>query len=484
MKREISISEIVYLLYFSIMFGARAIGLYEGMMLYNVSLIVGMLLFALKIATTEHTLFEYLVMFVLLSISLLVYHNTGEKGLLLYMTMVLGMKGVSLKRVEKIALTVLGICFPLLVFLSVVGIIKDIAYKADSRLLPGEMLRRSLGYPYFNTMFTTYIVLVVLIMLVRGYRNRKSLILWSLFLFLVGAYLYVYSCSNTGMIVLTIFLLANLMFQNKSDIGKYQAVLANVLYPLGMAISIILPVVIKGNSFSMLDKILHNRLNYANYYLTHEPVTLFGVRFQQAPNDNYIIDSSYLYSFLQLGIVPCIILTAFMIIMINRLIRENKRIELAVVVSFCILGLSDPFFFNLSYKNIMMLFVGEYFYMYIEKISNRLPKVFNNSFSIIESGKIEFVNNAAYIAWKRMGNAIGGVFDCYGTRKFTIMIIVALLMFFISFKFMDADAITGIVDTISEWEYFRKSMSVGLWSGIGVVALICLFGHNDDKSTS
>ena len=83
-----------------------------------------------------------------------------------------------------------------------------------------------------------------------------------------------------------------------------------------------------------------------------------------------------------------------------------------------------------------------------------------------------------------MGNAIGGVFDCYGTRKFTIMIIVALLMFFISFKFMDADAITGIVDTISEWEYFRKSMSVGLWSGIGVVALICLFGHNDDKSTS
>ena len=252
MKREISISEIVYLLYFSIMFGARAIGLYEGMMLYNVSLIVGMLLFALKIATTEHTLFEYLVMFVLLSISLLVYHNTGEKGLLLYMTMVLGMKGVSLKRVEKIALTVLGICFPLLVFLSVVGIIKDIAYKADSRLLPGEMLRRSLGYPYFNTMFTTYIVLVVLIMLVRGYRNRKSLILWSLFLFLVGAYLYVYSCSNTGMIVLTIFLLANLMFQNKSDIGKYQAVLANVLYPLGMAISIILPVVIKGNSSSIL----------------------------------------------------------------------------------------------------------------------------------------------------------------------------------------------------------------------------------------
>lgn len=503
--RKVNLAEMIYLLYFAVMFGARAAGLYEGMLLYNITLVIGMLLFVTKVAMTEHTVFEYIVMALLLGMGVLVYKNTGEKGLLLYMTMVLGMKGVSLQRIEKVGLTILGVCFPVLVFLSVTGIISDIAYPADGRLLPGQMLRRSLGYPYFNTMFTTYVVLVVLIMLVCGYQEKKQLILSSIFFFVVGVYLYIYSCSNTGIIVLTVFLMMNIVMQvigansqrengisdskdNYSSLSRIARILFMSVYPLGMVISILCPLLIGGENFEILDKLLHNRFNYANYYLTHEPVTLLGTRFAQAPNDNYLIDSSFLYSFLQIGVVPCIVLTTLMMATIWKLIKEDRRIELAVVVSFCVLGLSDPFFYNLSYKNIMMLFAGETLWVWLAEIEDTLikgtepskfslnkqvVKALSTKFFLLKSGRKEYyyTNCHMYKSLAAIGNFLKSVFATKGIRKFVIMIGVSIIIFAFAY-YSGRDNVEGIVDTIPEWEFFRSAMSRGLWSGITVMLIV------------
>ena len=137
-NNTIQLSELIYVAYFTVMFGARAIGLYEGMLPYNIMLVIGMMLFLLKIAMTRHTFGEYLLIGVLLFISLIVYYNTGEKGLLLYFTMMLGMKNVSLKRVMKWAAAILSISFTVLVFLSVFGpivhtifVLRIISYPPD-----------------------------------------------------------------------------------------------------------------------------------------------------------------------------------------------------------------------------------------------------------------------------------------------------------------------------------------------------------------
>ena len=116
-RKEISVAEAAYLLYFTVMFGARAIGLFEGMLVYNISLVIGMLLFAIKVLLTEHTVLEYLFAGFLLLISVLVYYNTGEKGLLLYFTMMLGMKCVSIRRVFKLGTMILSTAFTALVVL-------------------------------------------------------------------------------------------------------------------------------------------------------------------------------------------------------------------------------------------------------------------------------------------------------------------------------------------------------------------------------
>ena len=166
-RKEITVAEIVYFLYFSVMFGYRACGLYEGRLLYQISLVVGMLLFIIKVLMTEHTILEYLLILFLLVISGVVYYNTGEKGLLLYFTMMLGMKKVSVRRIFKLGTIILSIAFPTLVLLSITGIKSDITYLAD-RTFFKWIIRRSLGYPYPNTLFTTYIVLIILIIYMLG----------------------------------------------------------------------------------------------------------------------------------------------------------------------------------------------------------------------------------------------------------------------------------------------------------------------------
>ena len=196
-EKKITIFEIVYLLYFAVMFGAKAAGLYEGILIYNISIVVGMLLFGLKVLMTEHTLLEYIVIALLIGMCFITYFCSGEKGILYFMTMILGMKGVSTARVEKIGLTILGIFFSVLTFLCAFGVVEDnFVFNLRWRFLfSGGIIRRYLGYPNCNVTHSTFIILMMLIVLARGYRGKKDLLLTTIFLFVLNVFVYYYDAS-------------------------------------------------------------------------------------------------------------------------------------------------------------------------------------------------------------------------------------------------------------------------------------------------
>lgn len=459
----IQLSELIYLAYFTVMFGARAIGLYEGMLPYNIMLVTGMLLFLLKIAMTRHTYGEYLLIGVLLFISLIVYYNTGEKGLLLYFTMMLGMKNVSLKRVMKWAAAILSVSFTVLVFLSVFGLKQDITYLHD-RAGFGQVLRHSLGYPYPNTLFTTYIVLMVLIMYVLGKQTKKQLVITSTLMFLGAVYIYLYSCSNTGLIVATFYLLANLWLQLRNRLSIVEKIVLLMAYPGCALLSIVGPLVTSGRLFQLMDKVLHNRWAYSYYYLTTEPVTLFGTRFGETPNENYMIDSSFLYSFLQIGVIPFLIVTALMIGMIVCYVKKDKRIELAMIISFCVLGLSDPFFFNLSYKNLMFLFIGELLYLQTSKACKGLLA---KEICILKCGERSIsVDTPFYDTIKRGFSGVCDIVSDKENQMFVLFIGIWVIVTGIILLCTWSANVTGAVDRMEEWEYFRRALSIGMFSGL------------------
>lgn len=469
----IQLSELIYLAYFAVMFGARAIGLYEGMLPYNIMLVTGMLLFLLKIAMTRHTYGEYLLIGVLLFISLIVYYNTGEKGLLLYFTMMLGMKNVSLKRVMKWAAAILSVSFMVLVFLSVFGLKQDITYLHD-RAGFGQVLRHSLGYPYPNTLFTTYIVLMVLIMYVLGKQTKKQLVITSTLMFLGAVYIYLYSCSNTGLIVATFYLLANLWLQLRNRLSIVEKIVLLMAYPGCALLSIVGPLVTSGTLFQLMDKVLHNRWAYSYYYLTTEPVTLFGTRFGETPNENYMIDSSFLYSFLQIGVIPFLIVTVLMIGMIVCYVKKDKRIELAMIISFCVLGLSDPFFFNLSYKNLMFLFIGELLYLQTSKACKGLLA---KEICILKCGERSIsVDTPFYDRIKRGFSVVGDIVTDKENQMFVLFIGIWVIVTGIILLCTWSANVTGAVDRMEEWEYFRRVLSTGLFSSVfGVVIRIIVY---------
>lgn len=469
--KTIRVSEMAYLLYFLALFGAKSLGLYEGMLLYNISLVLGVLLFAVKVVLTNHTVLEYLCITILLGISLLVYKNTGEKGLLLYMTMMLGMKGVSLIRIEKWALVIVTFCFTLLTLLSITGLIDGKTTLSGNRLLAGSMLRHYLGYPNCNVTHTVFVILMMLLFLVVEYNGGKMTLSGIAFLCLMDIYIYIYTVSNTGLIASVVFILAYFILNRRQEISKMLGGAILLLYPLCMFISIGLPMLVTGDLFWKLDGILHNRMNYPHYWLTHEPITMFGVRFGEAPNSDYYIDSSFLYSFLQLGVVPCIILTALMMGMIYSLIKNKRKTELAVVVGLCVLGLSDPFFYNLAYKNILFLFIGDLFFKWIADFSRHLPDFFSKEICIIKIGmkEVDYGNSGVYKIWNKIETFLGNVFTVKGSRHLIVFACVMAIVGIIAFFVVTPGAVVGAIDTLEEWEYFRKVLSMGVWVAMAVM---------------
>ena len=464
-NNKIQLSELIYLAYFAVMFGARAIGLYEGMLIYNITLVVGMLLFLLKIAMTRHTLAEYLIIGTLLLISLFVYYNTGEKGLLLYFTMMLGMKGVSLKRVMKLAGWILSVSFTVLVFLSVTGIRQDIIYIHD-RTGFGRVIRHSLGYPYPNTLFTTYIVLMVLVFYNLGKQTRKELFMTTILFFIGSAYIYLYSCSNTGLLVAIIYLILNLYLQLRTKLSWCEKGIAIMAYPACLVFSIIGPLVTKGRLFELLDKILHNRWAYSYYYLTTEPITLFGIRFGKTPNDNYMIDSSFLYSFLQIGVIPFLIVTALMLGMIINYVKKEAKTELAIVLSFCVLGLSDPFFFNLSFKNILFLFIGELFFEKTVEISWLNQGILAKKILIFRYGE-KMISCQTPVFTKIHNNLVGikKIISQRAVKLFWLYMCILFVSIITILMITYSSNVMGVIDNVEEWEYFRHVLSIGVFGG-------------------
>lgn len=373
--------ELIFILYFIVMFGARAVGLYEGMTIYNISLIIGAGLFGVKILSTRHTILEYLIIFLFMLLGSVVYINTGEKGLIMYFSLMLGMKYISTKRVFRTGLFILSIAFSVLVTLSLSGLINDISY-INKRSGFGYLLRHSLGYPYPNTLHTTLLILVILIMYLYNADTIKKLIISSALMMVINIYIYCYSISLTGLISITAYLVINFYLQvRKMHYGtkglcKLERVLITIYYPAIVLFSILGPILATGDAFTFMNKLLHNRYKYALYYLENEPITLLGKRFAPAPTNWYMIDNSFLYLFLQLGIIPFVIVTIMYLYMIHKLVKENKMSELAIMLTFCLIGMSDPFLFNLSFKNLTFIFIGYYLYKWTGSVINELPERF------------------------------------------------------------------------------------------------------------
>lgn len=466
---DVSVVEFIYLLYIAVMFGARAVGLYEGQLLYNVTLIIGASLFAEKVLVTKHSLLEYAIIAVLCGICIIIYRNTGEKGVLLCMTMMLGMKGVSLEKIIREETVILGGCFIFKIIFSILEIFPEQLFGPFFRSGFGEVYRHTLGYPHPNTMMTTFIILMVLICYIGENNNSKCrLIVESIYFFSIAIFLYVYSCSKTGLLMSVVYLLFRYWGECRHKLKKWERQLFYLIY-LGILLgSIAGPILLAklGRVFEILDAIFLDRLELSYHYLTEESITWFGVRFQPFFLGNYpgIIDNSHLYSFMQLGVVMFCILTFLNLALVYAMIKENNIRGLVIVLTFWILGISDPFLYNLSFKNILFLFMGKYLYEYLGRYQSK-RQIREYQIIPIErvfSVKIPVFNMSVFE-------------DVLKVKNLILYLGVLAITFLVCILFGN---IYDTMDNVIKWEWYRKIMSFGyLVAGLSVLIMTCIMRY-------
>ena len=363
------ISELFYLVSFGVLLFAKAIGLYDGQPVYKLLLILGLAFFALKMATTRMSALEWVAAILILGMGGLVYHRTGEWGILLYLTMMLGMKNVSAKRVFRLGCLIWGVCLIAMAALTESGLLGEMVLVHEKSGF-GWIIRHTLGYTHPNVLHVTYLVLMgFLLYSLDSYLNNRQFLALLVILFLGSIAVFVSSVSFTGMLATTAYLIFALYFRFRKKISKVEKILILLILPAYLAFMLVGPLVLKGTTlYNRINDILTTRYDLTYYFLTQQPITLFGTRFT-VPNYRYTMDSSFVYLFMQLGIIPFILIIASIYALIMDALKNNRRAELALIFGFLSCGVTEPFLFNSAYKNLIFIFLGHWMYQNLARVS-------------------------------------------------------------------------------------------------------------------
>ena len=405
--KSTSLNECLYLAFFSVMMTVKMAGFYEGQFVFNAALIFGVILLAVKVVLDKYDIRDYVLATLFILLGGIVYLYTGEKGLLICFAMMLGMKGVSIRKV----FTCGAICSAIVLLIKVIGgafglIPED--YYASYRVGMGTELRHTFGYAHPNTMQISVLVLSIMVLyLITKY--TEHIIIGSLLVLIFDAYIYMYSGSRTGLLVCLIYICINTWFYYKKNLGIIEKIACYCVYPVACIVSIAFPLILPDYMFAFLDdRFFTYRLSIAKYYYAYNNSSLFGIRLSNPEKIPYSLDMAYLYLFLQLGIVAFTVVSILTIYCVHKAVSKDKTMELAMFIGITIAGIWEPFLYNSSFKNILFVFAGAVIYKQMDGEDIRIQlldrkKVLQGTISALV---VAFLFGGAYLIMSKEPNAI------------------------------------------------------------------------------
>ena len=362
--KYISLSELMYLCFFGIMLFAKGIGLYDGQFVYKIVLLISFACLGVKMLITEHSYKEWFLIIILSLLSASVYLRSGEKGILICTAMVVAMKNVSVNRVFKSGLVLwcvsAGGCF-LFSLLNMDSVRMEVQHKLGQTYVP----RYFMGFPHPNVLHISYFVLVVLLLYAWKEDYNWKLLFW---LMLGNVFIFIYSFSITGFAVVT-FLLVIALYIKVKKINHIDYALVKAVFPLCLLISIALPVFAEGKVLQIADKVFNHRIGYSKHFLQWDMITWIGNSLADITTDVLAIDNSFVFVLIIYGAPIFISLVLAYLILIKSYADENKNMELAIIISYFVAGITEPLLFNTSFKNLTLVFLGAFLFEKMKKYS-------------------------------------------------------------------------------------------------------------------
>ena len=372
---HISLVEILFLLSFGIMILAKGIGLVEGTILFKTALLASAFCIFIKILIDKYSLIEYAYIISFILLGIIIWRVSSNQAPLLFIFILVGMKNVSLERVFKLGALIWTTTF---VF-QIVTHILDLRYQdfvIHHKFGMGYMIRWALGYTHPNVLQISYGVLVAYLLYSFELKGKKKYMMLILS-FLGSFYIFLYSLSATGLILYVslvfFYLIATYKYECRKKINKLEKILINLVLPFSVFIAVIIPVVLQGETFDKVNQLFETRLSLTKTFVSNYGINLFGHNF----SDLYYgltLDSSYPYLLMYGGLIVFVIVIVLYVFLIKDSVKQYNEsldyrdaVEISILLSFVIAAISEPFFFNTSYKNVTWLFLGSYVWKKIKK---------------------------------------------------------------------------------------------------------------------
>ena len=350
------IDELFYYLFIVILMGAKGIGLTEGQKLFTCCLLFAGVCWSVKMCLTGYSLKEWILTVLLMGLSLVIWRRTGEKAAVAAVMVIMGMKGIPLKRLMKVCFAVWGITFVISLSRGLLGIYDGVVV-VHEKLGLGPIIRYSLGYTHPNVLHVTYFIIIMLFMYVFRPSGRR--LYWTAVLMFVGnLYIFLYSISYTGMIIVTAYLLLIIYFDLQKRLSLFEKGLAQMFFLFCVAFPIAGPFVLTGKAFRFFNSLLSTRFELVYNIFSRNRVTLFGSTVMPSGGARLSLDSSFAYMLMYYGIIAFILMVGLYLYSLCYCMSKNKLQETAILLGTALAGVTEQFLFNLSFKNISLFILG------------------------------------------------------------------------------------------------------------------------------
>ena len=228
-------------------------------------------------------------------------------------------------------------------------------FQVHEKLGLGPILRWTLGYTHPNVLQITYVVISAFILYLWNLKPGQKQWKISLLLMAGNLYIFLYSISFTGFLLMMVLLFFNLYLSNRKHICRIEYILLQCVFPFCVLFSVAGPMILNkdGAVFQFFTHLLNNRYSATRIYIDELGLSLFGV---DVPHlYGYAVDCSYTEAILSYGCVLFALIVLGYLYTIKRLTDQKRWSELAITLSLLVAGISEPFLFNTSFKNITML---------------------------------------------------------------------------------------------------------------------------------
>ena len=236
--------------------------------------------------------------------------------------------------------------------------------EASNRFIGGEWVTI---YKRSNILFIAFYTLIALYVLIkRGRISFKELVIIGILSFLM----HQYTGSRTGILIAAVFIVLALIFRIKCIRRSKIVYFLIMLLPIGcFFVSVLFSVLYPSNgSVQTLDLIVQGRFRLGNLFLNTYTPQLFGQAIVENmdPNAFMVLDNAYLDMLLAYGVLFSIIWICVSTLVIRFLYKQGRMVEIALVCSYLIYGISETFLPN-CFLNISLFLYAEYIHSLIYK---------------------------------------------------------------------------------------------------------------------